>query len=119
MESFSKKIKELRKQSGYTQKELSDILNVAYSTISMWERNERTPDFGMLVKLSETFGVSTDELLLGDKPKKSEKLNEASYDGFDEIIDYLEVLKSGNKHTLSEEKSEILKNIINNMTTKK
>lgn len=56
-------IRELRKNEGYSQKELADRLNVAQNTVSNWENESREPDNKTLVKLSKIFSVSTDFLL--------------------------------------------------------
>ncbi|MFD2307784.1 helix-turn-helix domain-containing protein [Enterococcus termitis] len=63
MLEIGKKIKELRQSKKMTQKALADILNVTPQAVSKWERNESYPDIEMLVKLSDYFNVSTDELL--------------------------------------------------------
>ncbi|WP_440896812.1 helix-turn-helix domain-containing protein [Amphibacillus sp. Q70] len=62
------KIKELRKSKKMTQKTLADILNVTPQAVSKWERNESTPDIETLIKLSNYFDISIDELV-GNKSK--------------------------------------------------
>ena len=58
-----KKIRELRKTRGMTAKQLGNVLNVAESTISLYENGKRAPDYEMLKKISAYFGVSVDYLL--------------------------------------------------------
>ena len=41
---FSENLKVLRKNNGMTQKELSQALGVALSTVAMWETGNRKPD---------------------------------------------------------------------------
>ena len=61
--SVGKRIAELRKQEGLTQKQLADKLGVSNKTISKWETGEGFPDITMIPKLSAIFNVSSDYLL--------------------------------------------------------
>lgn len=60
---FNEKLITLRKQKGLSQEELGMRLNVARQTVSKWELGETTPEMEKLIKLSEIFGVSLDELV--------------------------------------------------------
>lgn len=60
-------IASLRKANGYTQEELSQLLNVSNKTISSWENNNSYPDISMLPVLADIFHVTCDELLRGEK----------------------------------------------------
>lgn len=60
------RIKELRKLHGYSQAELSEMLNVHQTAISQWERGSTYPDIVNLKAMSGLFGVSTDYLLGND-----------------------------------------------------
>ena len=64
---FNEQIKHLRKESNLTQEEMAKKLNVTRQAISNWENNCNLPDFEMIILIAETFGVSLDELILGDK----------------------------------------------------
>lgn len=57
------KLKELRKRKNLTMKELGVQLNLAESTISLYENGKREPDFNTLTKIAYYFNVSTDYLL--------------------------------------------------------
>ena len=63
MVDFGKKLKELRKQAGLTQKQLGDKIKVTKSVISYYELQERYPSPEILIKLAKTFHVTTDYLL--------------------------------------------------------
>lgn len=70
----------LRKANGMTQKELAEMLNVSDKTVSRWERDESAPDLTLIPVIAEIFGVTSDELLRGERmPERSyaEKPNEA------------------------------------------
>lgn len=55
--------KDLRKKKGLTQVELANMLNVQQTTVSKWEVGRATPDYPVLIKLSELYSVSVDYLL--------------------------------------------------------
>ncbi len=57
---IGKNIKALREQSGFTQSNLANYLNVDQSLISKIEKNERTMTSDMLEKLSALFGVEVE-----------------------------------------------------------
>ena len=63
MSIFSKRIKELRKESNFTQQELAEKLELTNSTVSDWETGRSEPDLETLTKLSKLFSVTTDYLL--------------------------------------------------------
>ncbi|MEB9920614.1 helix-turn-helix transcriptional regulator [Bacillus cereus] len=63
MKTFGNIIRDLRKQKGITQKELAQSLQLSESTIGMYERNERQPDYNTLIRIADYFKVSTDFLL--------------------------------------------------------
>lgn len=57
----------LRKANGLTQKQLAEKLNVSDKAVSRWERDEAMPDLSMIPELAEIFGVTTDEILRGQR----------------------------------------------------
>ncbi|MBO4686354.1 MAG: helix-turn-helix transcriptional regulator, partial [Lachnospiraceae bacterium] len=68
----------LRKANGMTQKELADRLNVSDKAVSRWERDENYPDLVLIPVIADIFGVTSDELLrgerkTGDAPVSTEK----------------------------------------------
>lgn len=63
MYSFDTIIRKLRLDSGLTQKELADILNVSQQTISQWENRSTVPDALTIISISKHFNVSSDYLL--------------------------------------------------------
>ena len=60
-------ISELRKEKKLTQKELAEQLGVTDKAVSKWERGLGCPDISLLVKLSTILGITTTELLNGEK----------------------------------------------------
>lgn len=68
---------ELRKNSGFTQKELAKIFNISESSLAHYEQGLTLPSADMLVKFADYFHVPVD-YLLGRCQNKIEyrKLNE-------------------------------------------
>ena len=69
---LGKRILEIRKENDLTQDGLAEICNVTRQTISNWENGKSYPDLDTLVMLSDSFGVSLDAMLKGDKEMVSE-----------------------------------------------
>ena len=63
---FNEKLIKMRKEKGLSQEALGEKLDVARQTISKWELGETTPEMDKLVKLSELFEISLDELIKDD-----------------------------------------------------
>ena len=63
MENFGEKIKTLRSEKGYTQKELAQKIGQAQSTVVYWEQNKQEPNISSLKKLCLLFSVSADYLI--------------------------------------------------------
>ena len=59
----SDRIKELRKEKGYTQKQLAKEVKVSQSAVSLWEKGRTLPDTKTLKALANLFSCTTDELL--------------------------------------------------------
>ena len=58
-------LRELRKKANITQAELAVRLGVQQSAISHWERGDNLPETRNLLKMSEIFGCTVDELVKG------------------------------------------------------
>ena len=63
MEIFIRRVKELRIESGFTQKQLAEKLNTTNSTVCDWEKGRSQPDLQTLAKIARLFDVSADYLL--------------------------------------------------------
>ena len=60
---FCDKITHLRKQKGYSQENLAEMLAVSRQAVSRWEMGTAMPDASNLLQLSKLFDVTTDYLL--------------------------------------------------------
>ena len=56
-------IKRLRKEKGISQEALADAIGVSRQAVSKWETDVSVPELEKLLKLSELFGVTLDELV--------------------------------------------------------
>lgn len=61
------KIKSARIEREYTQEQAAEKLMVSRQTISNWENENSLPDILSIIRMSELYRVSLDELLKGDK----------------------------------------------------
>lgn len=62
---IGERIKRLRGEWGFTQKELSEVLNKSESTVRMWELGKSEPDIETLTLIARRFCVTVDELIAG------------------------------------------------------
>ena len=60
---IGKNIMRLRKMANLTQSELAEKLNYSDKSVSKWEQGNGIPDVRILLRLSELFGVTLDELV--------------------------------------------------------
>lgn len=60
---ISKCIKEARMRENLSQEDLAEQLSVSRQTISSWENGKSYPDIVSVIKMSELFSISLDELL--------------------------------------------------------
>ena len=76
---LAEKIINERKKNGWSQEELADMLGVSRQSISKWESAQSVPDLQKILKLAETFNVSTDYLLKDEMEPAS--VETPSYNG--------------------------------------
>lgn len=73
-QKIGKFICNLRKEKNLSQNQLADMIPISRQAVSKWERGITILDSSVLIKLSEIFTVSINEILAGEKiPKKSIK----------------------------------------------
>lgn len=70
--TIGERIAQLRKNRSMSQFQLAKTLNIATSTLGMYETNKRKPNMEMLEKLADFFGVSIDYLLGRETSYKSD-----------------------------------------------
>ena len=68
LQTFPKRLRDLRREYGYKMKEVAEILGVSVPTVSAYELGTRAPLLPGLVKIAQLYHCSTDYLLgLDDK----------------------------------------------------
>lgn len=71
LEGFGNRLKAIRQERGYTQKQLAQLLGVTEQAVSKYERGNSYPDVVMLNGISEVLDCSLDYLFLYEPGKKS------------------------------------------------
>ena len=107
MAQFDKILRLLRNEKGMSQQELADALGISKSSINMYERGERQPNFEVLEAIADFFNVDID-YLLGRSNKTTKIINPqtiaAHFDGneyteeeLSKIKEFAEFVKSSRK----------------------
>ena len=78
--TLGEKIYKLRTERNLSQGDLSELLEVSRQSVSKWENGAATPDLDKIIKLSEIFGITIDELV------KNEEVSAPSEQKTPEII---------------------------------
>lgn len=76
MNSFSTRLKALRKEKGRTQQNIADLLKVRRSTYGEYERGKILPPMDKMKVLADYFGVSVDYLIVGNQKQETELTQE-------------------------------------------
>ena len=63
---FGQKLKEARQKAGLTQENVAQTIGVSRQSLSNWENDRTYPDLGSVLKLSDLYGLSLDDLLRDD-----------------------------------------------------
>lgn len=64
--NIGEQINNLRKQHGLSQDDFANLFHVSRQTVSNWENSKSYPDLEMIIKISDYFKISVDELLKND-----------------------------------------------------
>ena len=60
---FGQKLRKLRKDQGYTQEQLGELLHVTRQTVSYWETGKSQPDYAMLARIADLLHAPVAEFL--------------------------------------------------------
>ena len=97
--AFAERLRVLRGNSGMTQWQIAQALNISRSAYAYYETGATRPDFDTLTRLAQIFRVSTD-YLLGASPDPGGQLLAVQYDpslpepAVAELESYIDYLKS-------------------------
>ena len=64
---IGQKIYEIRKSEGLSQTEFADKFHVTRQTVSNWEHGKNYPDMETLMRISDEYGITFDELIKSDR----------------------------------------------------
>lgn len=64
---FGEKLKTERNRKGWSQEELADKLYVSRQAVSKWENGQNYPSIEIIIKVSDLFELTIDELLRSDE----------------------------------------------------
>jgi transcriptional regulator with XRE-family HTH domain len=67
MATFGDRLRKLRKEKKLSQKEFGKRFDLSESTIGMYERDERKPDYDTLKRIADFFNETIDFLITGKK----------------------------------------------------
>jgi transcriptional regulator with XRE-family HTH domain len=74
--NLGERLLNLRKSKQLSQEEVAEKLDVSRQTISKWETNQSTPDFDKIAPLCKLYGITSDELLTGNKGVSNATIDE-------------------------------------------
>lgn len=91
--TLSEKLQSLRKQHGFSQEQLADLVGVSRQAISKWESGHSSPDLNNLIALSNIYQITIDNILKdGDAveqtPKSETPIQYVRLDDFRNIYHY-------------------------------
>ena len=95
--NFPRNLKFLRNRENMTQDELAKKMGKDYSTIGKWELGQRNPMMADILKLSDIFNISVQDIVEKDLRIKDED----TYDETNVLFDkYKDVLTDDDKETM-------------------
>ena len=78
--AFGQFLNQLRREKGWTQKDLAERLYVSDKAVSKWERGLSLPDVALLLPLAGALGVSVTELLEGRRMPQERQFTQKEVD---------------------------------------
>ncbi len=75
-EAFGKQLKACRKAKGMSQRELADVLNMSFQSISKWENGNGFPNLSLLPDIADALEVSCDALIGYEAKMPKSRYNE-------------------------------------------
>jgi transcriptional regulator with XRE-family HTH domain len=87
---LGEQLQKLREQKNMSREELAQEMNVSRQAVYKWENNKGYPDIENLIKLSDLYNITLDELIKGDRSfqkkividKKKNNIEDLSDPGF-------------------------------------
>lgn len=101
---FSAQLKKHRKNNGYTQKQLAEVVGVTQQAVAKWETKKASPNPEMLQKISSILNVTVDTLLDGTIPTNKSKMPK----DLNKFLQESEIVFEGNTYNLTDEDRELV-----------
>ena len=57
----------MRREKGYTQNQIAEMMGISEKTVSKWECGNGLPEVSLMLPLCDLLGISVNELLLGEQ----------------------------------------------------
>lgn len=70
--TLGERLLEYRTNLKMSQDTLAEKVGVTRQTVSKWETDQSAPEFNKIIPLCEIFGITTDELIKGEKQEEPE-----------------------------------------------
>ena len=105
--SLRERVRQLSEEHAWSQGELAEKIGADPAQISRYENGRITPSADAIVRLAETFGVSTDYLLVEGAPRRPFRSPE------DSLGDWLDTISE-----LSDHDRELVRSFIDALVTK-
>lgn len=80
-QKFGAFVSELRKEKGFTQKEIAQRLFISDKAVSKWETAASIPDTALLIPLADLLGISVTELLMCERINDSKPMDAGQVEG--------------------------------------
>ena len=65
MEGFGENLRKIRESRGLSQNDIADLLEIKRATVSSWETDRTEPQMKHLIKLSEFYNLTLDDMVKG------------------------------------------------------
>lgn len=101
---FSTQLRKHRKNNGYTQKQLADVVGVTQQAVAKWETKKASPNPEILQKISSILNVTVDTLLDGTTPTNKSKISK----DLNKFLQESEIVFEGNTYNLTDEDRELV-----------
>jgi transcriptional regulator with XRE-family HTH domain len=89
---FAEKIKKERKDRNWSQEELAEKLFVSRQSVSKWENGQNYPSIEIVIRLSDLFGITIDELLRSDDELKNKVIKDSKHLAYPKLKAFFDIV---------------------------
>jgi len=105
--AIAQRLKQLRMQTGLSQKEFAEKVKIAYAQYNRYERGDNTPNAESLSKLADALNVSVDYILEGEE--KNAAMANFEDKALLQLFNDVENLKKEDKEFIKQVLSDLVK----------